>query len=171
MTLTPLLTAPLDTQIHVGFALCALVSGPLALFRRSRDGLHKVMGGLWVFAMAGTAISAFFISTMPMIGPFSVIHLLSVLTLWTLGLALRAALRGEWRRHGLLFRRLYVQAIGIAGLFTLLPGRIMNDVVFPNAPVAGFAVAAAMAALIYAASQTTHGKTLRKALSKSRARP
>lgn len=35
-------------------------------------------------------------------------------------------------------RSLYFWAIGVAGIFTFLPGRRMNEAFFTNAPIVGF---------------------------------
>jgi hypothetical protein len=40
-------------------------------------------------------------------------------------------------------RGLYWQALGIAGLFTLMPGRAINRALFPATPDAGWIVIAA----------------------------
>ena len=39
-------------------------------------------------------------------------------------------------------RGLYFGAMGVAGLFTLLPGRLMSEILSPGAPCAAFAAAA-----------------------------
>jgi uncharacterized membrane protein len=143
MTLTPFLDAPLMIQLHVVAALGAITLGPLAMLRRSRDRWHKVLGRAWVGAMATVALSSFLINEGQMFGPFSVIHLLSVLTLWGLWQAVAAARAGRIAEHRAGMLALYVWALGVAGLFTLLPGRRMNLMLFPEAPLAGFLGAAA----------------------------
>ena len=62
-------------------ALLTIVIGPMARLRRSRDIWHRRLGRAWVAAMAGTALTSLFIAEARILGPFSVIHLLSVLTL------------------------------------------------------------------------------------------
>lgn len=144
MTLSPLLTAPIAVQIHVGAALCAIVLGPLALWRRSRDRWHKHLGYAWVTAMAMTALSSFGISDAPIVGPFSPIHALSAFTVWGLWQGVNAARQRRIAQHQTEMRRLYFCAIGVAGLFTFLPGRRMNMVFFANAPMPGFIVMACL---------------------------
>ena len=143
----PLLSAPLAIQFHAAGAMLALVLGPLALFRPKRDRLHKVAGYLWVMAMGVTIASSFAIFQIRLLGPFSPIHALSVLAAIGLLKAVRAALRGDIATHRARMRSLYVWALGLAGLFTLLPGRIMSRVLFPQAPLAGFVISLALAAL------------------------
>jgi len=146
MTLLPLLNAPLIVQLHVAAALAALVLGPMAILRRSRDIWHRRLGRIWVAAMATTALSSLAIHEARQIGPFSVIHLLSVFTLWQLWQAVRHARAGRIAAHRGAMLGLYVYAIGVAGLFTLLPGRRMSLALFPGAPWAGFAMLATVLA-------------------------
>jgi uncharacterized membrane protein len=146
MTLAPLLDAPAVVQLHVAAALLSVVLGPLAILRRSRDRVHRTAGRVWVVCMTITAGSSFWISEMPMIGPFSVIHVLSVVTLFGLVNAIRAIRAGDVARHGAIMRALYAQALMLAGAFTFLPGRRMSEAVFPGMPLLGFAVMLAVAA-------------------------
>lgn len=147
MTLTPFLDAPLIIQLHAASAIVALVTGPFALFRRRRDKLHKSLGRLWVAAMAVTALSAGFIFELRMIGPFSPIHLFVPLTLYGLWRGVMLIRQGEVAAHASQMRGIYFSAIGVAGLFTLLPGRMMSRILAPDAPWLGFACAAAVLAL------------------------
>jgi hypothetical protein len=50
-----------------------------------------------------------------------------------------ALYRGQVRRHGRIMRSLYGQGLIVAGVFTFLPGRRMNGVLFFKAPWVGFA--------------------------------
>jgi uncharacterized membrane protein len=149
MTLAPLLDAPSVIQLHVAAALLSVVLGPVAIFRRSRDIVHRVAGRAWVLCMAVTALSSFWISEDPVIGRFSVIHILSVLTLYGLVSAFRAIRTGDVARHGATMRALYAQALMLAGAFTFFPGRRMSEAFFPGSPWIGLAVmlAVALAAL------------------------
>jgi uncharacterized membrane protein len=140
MTLAPLLDAPPVIQLHVAAALLSVVLGPVAIFRRSRDIVHRTAGRAWVLCMAVTAISSFWISEDPVIGRFSVIHILSVLTLYGLVSALRAIRAGDVALHGATMRALYAQALMLAGAFTFYPGRRMSEAFFPGAPWIGLAI-------------------------------
>ncbi|MCA3444844.1 MAG: DUF2306 domain-containing protein [Rhodobacter sp.] len=145
MTLVPLLDAPALIQLHVAAALLSVVLGPVAVLRRSRDILHRTAGRVWVVSMAITAGSSFWISENPMIGPFSVIHILSVITLFGLVGAVHAIRAGDVARHGATMRALYAQALMLAGAFTFLPGRRMSEAVFPGTPWLGLAAMLAVA--------------------------
>ena len=130
MTLEPLLAAPATIQAHTFAALAAFGLGALQLSAPKGTPLHRGLGYVWVTIMLVVAISSFFIHTIRLIGPFSPIHLLSILTLVTLPLAVLRARRGDIAGHRKLMRVLFSAALLIAGLFTLLPGRIMSAVVF-----------------------------------------
>lgn len=139
MTLDPILSAPLEIQIHVAAALPALALGPIALYRQRRDRLHKTLGYIWVVAMGVVALSAFFIEAvvLPIVGPFGPIHLFSIWALFSLWRAMAAILRRDVARHQAIMRALYWQALGLTGLLTLLPGRIMNEMLFGDAAMMG----------------------------------
>ena len=125
MSLTPLLNASFAIQLHAFLALLAL-GLTLSIFVLPRGTPnHKLLGRIWVLAMAVVAISSFWISTLRLIGPFSPIHLLSVFTLWQLWVAVRAARQGRIAQHQRAMKSLVFWALLLAGSFTLLPGRIM----------------------------------------------
>lgn len=147
MAFAAFLEAPAVIQLHVAAALLSVALGPVAILRRSRDIVHRVVGRAWVVSMAVTAGSSFWITGMPMIGPFSVIHVLSVVTLVSLVSALRAIRSGNVARHGATMRALYAQALMLAGAFTFLPGRRMSEAFFPGTPWLGFAIMLSLAAV------------------------
>jgi uncharacterized membrane protein len=126
MPLDAITSAPLIIQTHAFSAIAAFALGPIALLRQRRDIWHKTAGYLWVMLMFSTALTSMFFSESPMLGPFSLIHILSVITLAGLIYALRAALRRDFITHGRAMRALYAQALIIPGVFTFLPGRRMN---------------------------------------------
>ena len=77
--------------------------------------------------MALAALSSFWIAEIRD-GRFSPIHILSIVTLVSLIVAVRAARRGDVRRHRRVMLWLTFGALMTAGGFTLLPGRIMHAV-------------------------------------------
>lgn len=129
MTLAPLINAPLAIQIHAAAALSLIPLTALQFWRPKRGPSHRAIGWIWVVLMAVTAVSSFWIHSLRLIGPFSPIHILSVITLVNLVLGIRARRAGRIMAHR-------GHMIGIAagwagaGLFTLLPGRIMFQTVF-----------------------------------------
>lgn len=142
MSLDAFAQASLVIQVHTIAALVALIIGPVALYRARRDRWHRRLGYVWVGMMVITAASGFFIWTIRVIGPFSPIHLLSVLTLGTLWVGTRAAIRRDIATHQTAFRTLYWYGLILAGLFTFLPGRTLNGVFFDANPSLGWAVIA-----------------------------
>lgn len=138
MDFEPLMNAPLIVQCHVACAMTSLVLAPVMLLRRKGDRLHKLIGRVWVLAMAVTALSSFGITDIRLVGPFSPIHALSLLTLYSLLAAIYEARAGRIDLHK---RHITGAAAGLigAGLFTLLPGRLMSDIVFPDIAREGFA--------------------------------
>lgn len=130
MTLAPLLAAPAVIQVHAFAALAAFALGTVQLAAPKGTIPHRLFGWVWAALMLAVVLSSFFIHTIRMWGPFSPIHLLSLFTLAMLPLALRYARRRDVRRHRQAMLGLFLGALVIAGLFTLLPGRIMHAVVF-----------------------------------------
>jgi uncharacterized membrane protein len=147
MNLAPLLDAPPVIQLHVAAAILSVVVGPVAIFRRSRDIVHRVAGRFWIACMAVTAVSSFWISENPLFWRFSIIHVLSAVTLVSLVGAVRAIRSGDVARHGATMRALYAQALMLAGAFTFFPGRRMSQTFFPGAPWIGLAVMLVVALL------------------------
>jgi uncharacterized membrane protein len=126
----PLLDAPLAVQIHAFAAIAAVVLGALVLFRRKGTPLHKLMGRVWALLMLVVATSALFINEIRLIGPFSPIHLFSLLTYLGIAQGIWFIRRGNVAAHRANMVGLYFMALGLAGAFTLLPGRRMNEALF-----------------------------------------
>lgn len=141
MTLLPFLNAAPYIQAHAIGAMLALVLGPVALYRSRRDIWHKIIGYVWMLAMLVAVLTSFAITNFGLIGPFSPIHLLSVLALWSLGRAMSAIRAGDVVAHQRFLRNLYWRGVIVAGLFNFLPsGRMVNQIVFPEAPQRGWVV-------------------------------
>lgn len=132
MSLSPLLEASPIIQAHVAAALPAAIFGPVAMFRRRKDRWHKLSGYVGLCALALLAATGLFIPShgLRLVGMFGPIHVLSVLTLFAIGHALHAARAGRIEAHKLAMRQVWFGALGFAGIFTLVPGRIMNRVLF-----------------------------------------
>jgi uncharacterized membrane protein len=128
MSLAPLLAAPSIVQAHTLAAILALAFALPQLARRKAGGAHRLLGWGFVIAMAVTAITSFWIAGL-LHGHYSPIHLLSVVTLVTLPLAIFARRQGNIRRHKRVMLGLVAGLVG-AGLFTLLPGRILHHALF-----------------------------------------
>ncbi|OWU85465.1 membrane protein [Oceanicola sp. 22II-s10i] len=129
MSLAPLLHASPVIQIHAFSAILLVPLTVLLLAARKGTPLHRVSGRIWAGGMALVALSSFGIHTIRMVGPFSPIHLLSIFTLASLAVAVLAARRGHVRQHRRAMRMLVFGALLGAGAFTVLPGRLMFEVV------------------------------------------
>jgi uncharacterized membrane protein len=80
--------------------------------------------------MAAVAASSFWIHQIRLLGPWSPIHLLSIMVLVMLPVAVIRGHRHQVRPHSRIMIGIFSGGLVIAGLFTLLPGRIMHTVVF-----------------------------------------
>ena len=130
MSLGPLLSAPPPIPWHAFAALAALALGGAQLALPKGTTRHRVMGYAWAALMLVIAISSFWIQQIRLIGPFSPIHILSIIVLITVPLAVWHAHRHRVAKHRRVMISLYVFALIGAGVFTLLPARIMHAVVF-----------------------------------------
>ena len=130
MSLAPLLDAAPQIPLHAFAAMAAFVLG-LIQFAAPKGTLpHRTIGWIWVALMAVVAVSSFWIHQIRLVGPFSPIHLLSIFTLVMLPLGVWRAHRHQVVDHRRIMVLTFTGALVIAGLFTLLPGRIMHAVVF-----------------------------------------
>ncbi|GAA6207116.1 DUF2306 domain-containing protein [Cognatishimia sp. WU-CL00825] len=136
---TPLLNATPVLQLHVASAILAICLAPIVIFRERRDRSHKQLGYFWVSAMMICAISSLWLHGIRLWGLFSPIHLLSLWTIFGLGYAVRQAIRGNIAAHRKTMKSIAFWGLGVAGSLTFMPGRMMNEIAFPNAPVQGFA--------------------------------
>jgi uncharacterized membrane protein len=130
MTLAPLLEADPVIRLHAFAAMAAFALGVVQLSAPKGTLPHRTLGWMFVVLMATIAVSSFWIHQLRIVGPFSPIHLLSIFTLAVLPLAVLAARHHDVARHRRAMLGLFLGALVVAGLFTLLPGRIMHAVVF-----------------------------------------
>ena len=130
MTLTPLFQASLSIQLHVFAAIGAFVLGSVQIVAPKGTAPHRIIGSIWIVLMAVVCVTAFFIHQLRIWGPWSPIHLLAVFTLVMLPIAVWRAHRHDVKRHRRAMLALFFGALVIAGVFTLLPGRIMHAVLF-----------------------------------------
>ncbi len=130
MQLTPTIA------IHLAAALGALVLGPVAIWARQghtlRPMMHRAAGYAWVTLMLATAVSALFIRdfALPNIGGYTPIHLLVPLSLGGLFMAFRFLVGHNLVGHRKTMQALYWSACVGAGVFTLLPGRLLGQLVW-----------------------------------------
>jgi uncharacterized membrane protein len=132
MSLAPLLHATLAIQLHAFAAMTAFALG-IVQFSAPKGTLpHRTIGGIWVMLMVVVSVSSFWVHELRLWGPWSPIHLLSIFTLGALPFAVWAAHRHAVGAHRRAMISIFLGALVIAGLFTLVPGRIMHAVVLGN---------------------------------------
>src|ERR1700694_3173574 len=114
MNLAPLLDATPPIPLHAVAAMSAFVLGVVQLAAPKGTLPHRTIGWIWVCLIVSVAVSSFWIHQSRLICPL-----------------------GGWmaHRHRIAdHRRIMIftfsGALVIAGLFTLVPGRIMHTVVF-----------------------------------------
>jgi uncharacterized membrane protein len=130
MALAPLLDATPPIPLHAIAAMTAFVLGVVQLSAPKGTLPHRTLGWIWVGLMLAVAISSFWIHQIRLVGIWSPIHLLSILVLVSVPLGVWRAHRHQVGDHRLIMISVFTGALVIAGLFTLLPGRIMYSVVF-----------------------------------------
>jgi uncharacterized membrane protein len=125
MNYIPLLNAGPAVHIHLAATILALALGAFMLIRRKGTYSHRLFGWLWVALMLTAALSSFWITGIT--GSFSPIHALSLLVLILVPLAVLAIRRGKVVRHRTAMIGLFFGALVIPGLFTLLPMRLLGQ--------------------------------------------
>ena len=130
MQLTPLIA------VHMSAAIGAVLIGPVALWARKgraqRPRLHRAFGYAWVTLMIVTALSAIFIRdfALPNLAGYTPIHLLVPVTMLGLVGAFYALAKGNIVRHRQTMVSLYIGACVVAGGFSLLPGRLLGNLLW-----------------------------------------
>jgi len=126
------------------FAAVALILGSFALFRARRDSAHKITGYIRIIAIVGLPLSGLFLhSEIAVIAHFGPIHLLSLYALFGVAEGAHHARRGTIPKHRAMMQAVWFGAMGIAGLLTVLRGRIVNSTLFGGPPDHGYLVIAA----------------------------
>jgi uncharacterized membrane protein len=128
LNLSPLLNASLPIQIHAFAAMSAFVLGLVQFARAKGTFSHRTFGWIWVCLMVIVAASSFWIHHINLWGPWSPIHLLSVMVLALLPYGIWRARNHRVRGHAITMICIFIGGLIIAGIFTFVPGRIMYDV-------------------------------------------
>jgi uncharacterized membrane protein len=127
--LAPLAAAAPQIKVHVIAVSIALAIGIVLLLGLKGNKVHRILGWIWVGAMATAAISSLFIHRINTDG-FSFLHLFAGWTLVALPMGVFAARKHNVRLHGRTMTGLFVGGLLVAGAFAFLPGRLMWQVVF-----------------------------------------
>jgi len=114
--------------LHAIMAMIAIILGGIQLSMKKGGAIHKLLGRIWVGLMLIVAITSFFIHEIRLWGAYSPIHLLSLWTIFILGVGIYYARVGNIKRHKQVMIALYFFALILTGFFTLMPGRIMHQI-------------------------------------------
>ena len=114
--------------LHAIMAIVAVILGGIQLSMKKGGSIHKLLGRIWVGLMLIVAISSFFIHEIKLWGAYSPLHLLSLWTIFILGVGIYYARARNIKRHKQTMIALYFFALIVAGFFTLIPGRIMHQI-------------------------------------------
>lgn len=125
--------APVAVQFHLATLAVAVGATAVLLAGVKGSRLHRVLGWSWSAAMVGTAISTLFIKappSAPSIFGLGYLHLFALLTFISVPRAVWAARRHQVDKHAGIISGFLVGGLGLAGLFALLPGRLMWQMLF-----------------------------------------
>ena len=114
--------------LHAIMAIVAVILGGIQLSMKKGGSIHKLLGRIWVGLMLIVAISSFFIHEIKLWDAYSPIHLLSLWTIFILGVGIYYVRVGNVKRHKQLMIATYFFALIVAGFFTLYPGRVMHQI-------------------------------------------
>lgn len=128
---TPLIAA------HVIAACYVLALGPVNIFRRRRDRMHKIIGFTWVTAIVTTCVLSFWIMDE---GHFTWLHGLSTFTLITVSLGVFSAVRGNIPAHRGNMIGSYLGTLTAFGFAAAAPGRRLPELVSTEPATVVFAV-------------------------------
>jgi uncharacterized membrane protein len=125
-----LFSSDIAVPVHAVAALSALALGAIQFSTKAGAETHRRLGYVWVGLMLVVTVTSFWISANPVIGRFSWIHGLSLFTTIMLVFGVLAARRGQRKAHRAIMINVFWFALVVTGILTLLPGRVMHQVVF-----------------------------------------
>ena len=132
-TISQLVTTRPMVALHIFAMLGAVALGAMLLLRRKGTIDHRRLGWAWVVLIGIAGATGMFIhgsSAMPRWNGWSPIHLLVPMVATLVPIGILAVRRGNVRAHRKTMTGLYVGACVIAGAFTLLPGRVLGNLVW-----------------------------------------
>ena len=128
--MSPLFNEAQPIPLHAIAAMIAVIFGGLQFYKKKGGLIHRLLGWTWVGLMLFVSVSSFFVHEIKILCAYSPIHLLSLLTIFVLGLAVYFVRAGHIKRHKRAMATLYGLALIVAGIFTFMPGRVMHQVAF-----------------------------------------
>lgn len=130
---------------HAFAAVVALPLGAWQLFRSAKGSRpHRRVGYVWVVAMLYVSVTSFWIREINE-GSFSFLHVLSVVTLITVSLGLRAARRGSVEAHRQNMRGSWFGLLGAFTFAVAVPDRTIPTFVVTEPAGAALAAGAVLA--------------------------
>jgi uncharacterized membrane protein len=121
---------PPVTYVHLAAAVAALVIGTIQLARTKGTPSHRRIGWTWVTLMFIVAVSSLWL---PSFLHFTWIHIFTLITLISLPLALWRIRHGNVAGHAAAMKGLYIGGLVVAGIFTLIPGRLLGNLLWKGA--------------------------------------
>lgn len=122
--------------IHAAFALLAIPLGLFIFLNKKGTTKHKVFGRVWVLCLVIVSLSAIFIQTIKL-EQYSLIHLLIPFTLgslihsiWSIKQFQKTKDEKYKYAHQSSIIGVYIGALLVAGILTLLPGRFFHEILF-----------------------------------------
>ncbi|MBC6983108.1 DUF2306 domain-containing protein [Caulobacter sp. 17J80-11] len=139
MNLEAVHDAPWLVEAHLASAAAAVALGAVQLAAPKGALPHRVLGWLWAgvfgLAVATSALLQDQVAGVPRLGPFSSLHLFTLLAVVGLPLGLWAARTRRVLLHRAVMVGVFAGVLLTAGLFALTPGRLLSRIM--AAPVAG----------------------------------
>jgi uncharacterized membrane protein len=122
--------------IHALFALLAVPLGLYILLTQKGTKKHKLIGRIWSLFLLIVSFTAIFIQAITP-GQYSLIHLLIpwtigslIYSIWSIRKFQNTKLAKYKKAHKYSMIGVYVGALLVAGLFTLMPGRLFYEILF-----------------------------------------
>jgi uncharacterized membrane protein len=113
--------------IHLATVIPAVPLGAYVLLRPKGDALHRMLGKIWALMMLVTSVVSFWVRGAT--GDIGPIHIFSVVTLISIPLAIYHIRKGNVIGHKRAMTGPYIGLIA-AGLFALVPGRMLGHMIF-----------------------------------------
>ena len=126
--MTLLLNQTNPIPLHAIMAMIAIILGGIQLSMKKGGTIHKLLGRIWVGLMLIVATTSFFIHEIKLWGAYSPIHLLSLWTIFILGVGIYYVRVGNIKRHKQVMIATYFFALILTGFFTFMPGRVMHQI-------------------------------------------
>ncbi len=117
---------------HLVTAFAALLIGMLVMLRRKGTTSHRAWGWAFVLLMAATAVASGFVRDyrLPNLAGFTPIHFFTVFVLFNLPRGIWFIRQGNVAAHRKTMRGLFIGGCIVAGIFTLLPGRFLGQMLW-----------------------------------------